>query len=786
MIDLAATSAAAAADPSKRRNASVTADGLVLPGSNSKAFNFIGFLIMRALPILIIGTGIFMMMLPFILARAVPIYEVQGRIQIERDTRTPMGEMPSQSIAFYFQDYVRTQSRLLSEGGFIASVLESITRDKWPAGLQKAASPALAAAILKRNLHVDYDTGTEFLIVTIESMDREGIDVVLNTMMDRFAEKKKSDKQDARRRNLGFLIKKQSDCATRIATLQHELDNVVLESNSSSFDDRVNPIRLKFIDASSQLDRLHVETIVALNRFTEASNRIDVLRGYSLQPMADELTAADPSLWGVRSWTYQTLQTMRASVDGIAKENPDRKYVDANMEALIQYEKDFRKEVETRHKQNVDARREYDFAVEMTRLESELITATQNEAAATASFDDLQKQVERSSALYWRGLNLKQEIEELKKEKEIFDRQVLVLEAEEASDVRVNVVSRAAEPGAGSGSTSSKSILMALFVAYGLVGAIYFVFDFFDNRIRSTFDVQTALGVPVASSIRLTPPPWRYDGIVTSDPTHPAAANLRTLSYKIERECRKNGVKVMLFTGLDVRNGETSTLRNLASLLARMSMRVAVVDFNCMTPALSAPYASSTHKGVRECLMGECTPEECRIANYDGNQTDLYPFIGPPGTIVSTREAAQRFFSELRSRYDIVLLDTPPVLLSEQTVYLAQHVDASLIILRMDHSQYRDLRKAMTLLGDSGVRAISAVLNFDEARNPVASFMGTIQRAIDTLSETWRLIWHHRAAFKASYRDAGCERAFKKPLRRIQWMEFKQAWRSMFDSKWKK
>ena len=762
---------------SKKQNG-LSGQGQPIPGKAMKPFDILRFLFLRTVYVVLFGTILFLPALPLVIAQKYAVYQVSGRIQFEREPLSAMGAAPSQSISYYFQDYVRSQTKLIKEYGFLKNVLGVITHREWPAALVPFTNNLNAASMrLSSLLEVNFDSGTQFMTLKMESFSTNGIATTMNALMDAFVEQKVREQFATSERNMIYVAEQRNKLQAEVEREQKIVEEAARVSGTSAFVEDNNVWRNAYQQTQNEMSKAQVACIEKAWRVASESNRISNIKALPIQSLADQLTASDQSLWGVTLWTYQTLQDLRKSVDGVAPSNPDRRYTDERMKAIDDFAKTFRKDVELRNLRIITDKRDYDLASALTAAEADEFAARRTEHDLSVLADSIKQKMIETSRSLWEGHAAEERLNRLRTQCNIFEDRLRVLEAERNSAPRVSVAMHAVSPASGEVQFPKKLMIILFAMTYGLVAFLYGAYDLLDNRIRSSKDVQAALGSEIVKPIWLVPPPVRYFGILSSYPAHPVALALRSLAYRLEREHRLNDAQVMLFTGIGRQAGVTDTLLNVAITLGRMSLKVAVLEMNIAAPACAKRYglADGSFLPINQYLWnGHASLASCRIEGSNG-LPDLYaaaqvkdgqPVVGCP---------IFELFKTLRQQYDLILIDTEPIINSEFTVFVAQQADAAVLLVREDEGLYRDLRMGMRLVSNAGVASVTAVLNFDVARNPVGNLFGHTQTIIGLTSLSLRLFHEQRKAFRENVAAVGEKRLFM-PLVRWHVLEFCTRW----------
>ena len=120
--------------------------------------------------------------------------------------------------------------------------------------------------------------------------------------------------------------------------------------------------------------------------------------------------------------------------------------------------------------------------------------------------------------------------------------------------------------------------------------------------------------------------------------------------------------------------------------------------------------------GFFDLLYGQATPGECirRVTLEGSGHLDVLPSGGAPNANAADLLVAARlapFFDRLRSQYDYVLIDTPPLNLFTDAALIGAHADATLLVARADRTERQALRFAVLQLQHVQATLAGAMLN---------------------------------------------------------------------------
>ena len=163
--------------------------------------------------------------------------------------------------------------------------------------------------------------------------------------------------------------------------------------------------------------------------------------------------------------------------------------------------------------------------------------------------------------------------------------------------------------------------------------------------------------------------------------------------------------------------GKSTTCLLLAHMSAQVGRRAIVVDCDLRRPTLHRAVPATSTPGLVAVLEGAATLDEAIIADPVGGM-DLLPVAEPlPGAadVLSSARFA-RLVAELRGRYDLVLLDTPPALLVSDAAAVGKLADTALYAVRWHHTPRGSVLGGLRQLREIGVRVAGTVVTLVDRR----------------------------------------------------------------------
>lgn len=251
-----------------------------------------------------------------------------------------------------------------------------------------------------------------------------------------------------------------------------------------------------------------------------------------------------------------------------------------------------------------------------------------------------------------------------------------------AADARI--ISRALEPTAASPRPAS---VLGMAVPASLVLGLLFAFlaEALDPSLRTTEHVDRYVGLPVLTTIpEISSQNGRQQVAesVVSDPSSSFSEAIRGLYLGLSLSNADRGPKVLLVTSAVPGEGKTVVAVSLARLAARNGRRVIIVDADFRRPSVARTMGLEGETGgVVDVLDGRLPLDQCVVQDPRSHSLVL-PGTGKamdPSDLL-TSNTLEKLIVTLRAKYDLVIIDTAPLLPVNDTLALAQLGDATLFV----------------------------------------------------------------------------------------------------------
>jgi polysaccharide biosynthesis transport protein len=688
------------------------ADSASLPGTKkSKPIDIVRFLTRNIVTIIVLGNFGFTLLAPFAFMGIKPFYKTSASLKIEPVVQSITGEDEETSILRQYKDYIWTQANRMRDATILEKAIKKLTPEQKDALFPKGLSAEKCAILLARKLFIEPLNRTYLIDMAIQGDNPEGLAPVLNEIMDVYKETVDTEKRSQNDTRLAYLRSESDTLNKRIIAKRTKLRELAKRTNTSSFSEQFN----FYYKKAEQLQKAYVELYLQLVNaehlyVARLKEKIEISK-LSMEPQMEEMVANDWGLDSTQSWTYQQMQEMRSSLDGLTEENPERKYTEDRMKSMRKYELDMTEEVRELGRKVIYGKRKYE-------LEKRLIEAKSRYDSIKTSMEDISLKLESAkkeagdnSERLIIGEQIQAEQWQMRQLLFSYEKRINALMVQTNVASRISIYTKARKPESPAGSNAKKLFMVCLVLPFGVITFILLVIEFMDNRITSPKNIVSALGYPSTWPISKAPEGVPFSRVTLDAKESVTSKALRSLALRMHRDSARNNTKLFLFNGVNSGSGVTEIILNTAHHLGQMMPSVLVIEATSAHPTLRKLLdLPSEHPGFSEVLTGKATFEQAIYTDFERNVNFI--FSSPPPYNLESSLVFESILAEAKKHFDIVLIDSTQIMKSDFTEYLAMHSDVVIMVIQGDRTLYRSVREISQLFIRLEVPALASVLNW--------------------------------------------------------------------------
>jgi exopolysaccharide transport family protein len=601
--------------------------------------------------------------------------------------------------------------------------LDPIRRLFSAGGPSEGASPEDAARarsveILQRRMKVTRQ-GTTFLVdINISSESPQKAATIANAIADGYFEEQVRAKFDATRIAANWLNGQINDLKSRVVTSERAVEDF-RSANNLSVSQGVTVNDQQVTDLNGKLVAARVQTAEARAKYDQVQ---DIAKA-----------GGDPG--GINAAISSEMITkLRTQYAEIAKNEADlsskygvRHPLVANIRAQS---RDTQRLINEEIRRILDSTR-HDYDIARSREASLKQSLDQLQGVSTSSgqaqvrLHELQREAEANRTLYESYLARSKE--------------TTAQESLEMPDSRV--VTKAGIPIRPSSPKTLLILGLAIVLGLGTGTVLAFLADYLDGRVKTLEQAEAISGVPALAAVplinsrelagrarrgssdlgrydpnmkllppSLQPPLMRY---AIDEPGTFFAEAIRAVRLALQRTIRTQPVKVVLVTSALDSEGKTTLAGNLAQSFATLGIRTLLIDGDLRNPQLTRSLCPRADAGLLEVAMGRATPERAILVDHSTGLSIL-----PSTTVKQADIITELMFSErivdvldyLRHRYELIVIDSPPLVPLVDGRALAELADRIILALAWDQTPGEVLSHTMGLLSPVRDRILGTVL----------------------------------------------------------------------------
>jgi exopolysaccharide transport family protein len=369
--------------------------------------------------------------------------------------------------------------------------------------------------------------------------------------------------------------------------------------------------------------------------------------------------------------------------------------------------------------------------------------ARSRETSLQQSLDQLQGVSTSSGQAQVRLRELQREAEANRTQYESYlarSKETTAQESLEMPDSRI--VTKASVPIRPSSPKTMLILGLAMMLGLGAGSVLAFLADYLDDRIKTLERAEAIAGVPALAAVPLIgarelaglarrgrkelgrydpkttkllpaplqPPLTRY---AIDEPGTFFAEAIRAVRLALQRTMRSQPVKVVQITSALDSEGKTTLAINLAQSLATLGIRTLLIDGDLRNPQVTQALCPRADAGLLEVAIGHAAPERAILVDQSTGLSIL-----PSTKIKQVEYITELMFSErivdvldhFRHRYELIVIDSPPLVPLVDGRALAELADRIILALAWDQTPGEVLSHAMDLLSPVRDRVMGTVL----------------------------------------------------------------------------
>ena len=623
-------------------------------------------------------------------------YQASCFVEVKSMAQNPrIFDSSNPSLPIHDPQLAPTVYQVIQRTGILYPVIDDLKlQDKWSKEGTRLTREQ-AYQLLRRKLDVDEVRNTDLLQISVYSTDPQESADIANKIVAVYQDKRVEEEKDILNRAVATMneeVAKQQKAvdqsAAEVARIRDE--EHIVDLNQEGKEDTQAPVDGIVVKQETEVNEAQAQEATLENKLRQIDNvkSDELIR--MLPTLNPTLNLQDPTIAKILP-TYQEAVAQEALLlnSGLGENHPKVKAVRATKEV---YQRQLQDQI----------------ASIRTALEKNL-------EAAKRTRQDLQKRLDEINSKQLASKNLSANYTRAKnayiKEKLLLDgvRTRAQTQTMELAMPRMAVsVKQVAEPPSYA-ARPRVALNLALGAVIGLVvglGLAFFI-EYLDTSVKTMDDVENLLGVPVLAII-----PKNIRLLHKEPGDTPDAEAYRILRTNIEFNRKSPDANTISVASGGPGEGKSTTIANLAFISAQGGYSTLIVDADLRRPTQHGIWEISNKIGLTNYLTTEIPLEEAIVPTSVENLSLLPSGMLPADAVgILNSQRMSDLIGELKGRYDIVFLDSPPMLGVSDASVLASEVDQTIIVVqhrRFPRAMLTRVKQAIVGVGGS---VLGVVLN---------------------------------------------------------------------------
>lgn len=290
-----------------------------------------------------------------------------------------------------------------------------------------------------------------------------------------------------------------------------------------------------------------------------------------------------------------------------------------------------------------------------------------------------------------------------------------------ASPIKVSVVEQPTVANDPVSPKPARNLALALVLGLLLGVGLAVLRETLDNTVKNPDDARDVAGTATLGAIAYDPQASKKPLIVSDSPRSVRSEAFRQLRTNLQFVQVDGPLRSLVLTSSVPKEGKSTTACNLAIAMAQTGVRVCLVEGDLRRPRIADYLGVESAVGMTDVLIGR-VPLEDALQSWGGGMLEVLP-SGPlppnPSELLSSRGMGE-LMKSLEHRFDLVLVDAPPLLPVTDGAILATLTDGAVLCVRARITRKDQLEQAVEALRAVDAKILGVVLTMVPTKGPDA------------------------------------------------------------------
>jgi succinoglycan biosynthesis transport protein ExoP len=259
-------------------------------------------------------------------------------------------------------------------------------------------------------------------------------------------------------------------------------------------------------------------------------------------------------------------------------------------------------------------------------------------------------------------------------------------------------------------------VIVGFVLGTGLAFGYVIAKNYFDNTVKTPEDLQkrnisVLAWIPQFAEATKNGMPG-YEFIVAKRPDSMASEAFRALRTRMQLLRFDKDLKTFLVTSSAPQEGKTLIAINLAGSFAQAGKKTLIVDCDLRKPRVQELFKVKRIPGLIDYLFGHISLDEVTHKGEINNLDYITCGTIPPNPAeMLESEPMREFLTNMREKYDVLILDSPPIIAVTDSEILATMVDGTILVVSADTTEFDLMEKSVEMMKKDKSSFLGTVLN---------------------------------------------------------------------------